>query len=249
LRALRLFTICTLTAALLTGPAAAQTSSTESSRPAANAWMLTPTPYPEWNKDISPSLRAARDRYADKVQGADFRKYPLTSPHSDALGPGIGDGIPKSDVRQFPNRVILAATFSGHRSVLSASEFSLYSEVSMHVADVFEDQGGSGVFTNEDITILISGGTVTLASGRVLSYDTQPVRFSLQPGHKYLLFLSYYGAGDFYLVMDDWDISDGTVRPNTRPGEYRAQHGLSNLSGVSAAQLGPALDKLLKDNR
>ena len=226
---------------------AAQTKPENASKPAPNAWMLTPTPYLEWNKDVPHSVRADRDRSQD--QGAVGQRYPLTSPLSDAPGPGIGCGIPRSDIEPFENRVILTGTFTKHQSVLSVSEFSLYSEVTIHVDRVFEDQSGSGAFPNKDITILISGGTVTLASGRVLTHDTQPIRFSLQPDHKYLLVLEYYRAGEFYGVMNDWDISDGVVRPNTRPGEYRAQHGLSALSGLTVEQLGPALARLLGDHQ
>ena len=225
------------------GSAISQSTSKDSTKPAPNAWTLTPTPYLEWNKDIAHSIRAERDRYAD--EGAAGQELPLTAPHPDALGPGIGCGIPKSDIRPALNRIVLTGTFTEDRSVLSASEFSLYSEVTIHVDQVFEDRSGSGAFGQKDITILISGGTVTLASGRVLTHDTEPIQFSLQPSHKYLLVLSYYRDGDFFLIEDDWDISDGTVRPNTRPGEYRAKHGLSSLSGLTVEQLGPALDKLL----
>src|ERR1700678_2806022 len=58
--------------------ASPQAPSADTPKPAANAWMLTPTPYLEWNKGISPEIRAARDRYADVLQGASARKYPLT---------------------------------------------------------------------------------------------------------------------------------------------------------------------------
>jgi len=244
MKTLRFAAIEALIVALAFGVAAsAQTTTDTTSVPAPNAWMLTPTPYLDWNKDIPPSVRAGRDRYLD--QGAVGQRYPLTSPLSDAPGPGIGCGIPRSEIGAALNRVILTGTFTNHRSVLSASEFSLYSEVTVQVEEVFEDQSGSGVHADKDITILVGGGTVTLASGRVLSYDTQPVQFSLQPNRKYLLALSYYRDGDFYLVENDWDISDGTVRPNTRSGEYRASHGLSSLSGLTVQQLGPAVDKLL----
>ena len=209
--------------------------------------MLTPTPYLQWNKDVPHSLREDRDRYAD--QGAVGQRYPLTSPLSDAPGPGIGCGIPRSDIQRFPNRVILTGTFTRHQSVLSASEFSLYSEVTIHVDHAYEDQGVSGAFPEKDITVIIGGGTVILASGRVLTHDTQPIPFSLQPDHRYLLVLEYYRAGEFYLVMDDWDISDGIVRLNTRPDEYRVQHGISTLSGLTVEQLGPALAKLLDDHQ
>jgi hypothetical protein len=225
----------------------AQTASDESPKPAPNAWMLAPTPYLEWNKDISSSVRKERDRYLDR--GAIGQRYPLTSPRADPLGPGIGCGMPKTEIPPAINRVILTGTFTKHRSVLSASEFSLYSEITVHVDEVFEDQNGSGAAPGEDITILVSGGTVMLASGRILSYGTQPIRFSLQPDHRYLLILSHYGVGSFYLVEDDWDIVDGVLRFNTRSDEYRAQHGLSSLSGLKVEQLGPALATLLKEQK
>jgi hypothetical protein len=225
----------------------AQMAPDDASTPAPNAWMLTPTPYLEWNKDVSPSVRKERDRYLD--QGAVGQRYPLTSPHADPLGPGIGCGMSKTEIPPAINRVILTGTFTKHRSVLSASEFSLYSEITVHVDEVFEDQSGSGAAPGEDLTILVSGGTVTLASGRVLTYGTQPIRFSLQPDHRYLLTLSHYGAGSFYLVEDDWDTSDGFLRFNTRPDEYRAQHGLSSLSGLKIEELGPALATLLKEQK
>lgn len=114
---------------------------------------------------------------------------------------------------------------------------------------VFEDRIESGAFAHGNITIIVTGGTVRLRSGRVLSYETEPVEYSLQLNHKYLLVLSYYRAGDYYVVMDDWDISDGTVRPNTRPGEYRAKHGLSPLSGLKVEELDPALSKLLNEHQ
>lgn len=171
---------------------------------------------------------------------------PLTDPHAEPLVHGIGSGIPETEIPPAKDRVVLTGTFTTHRSVLSASEFSLYSEVTVHVDQVFEDQGASSAGPGGDVTIMLSGGTVTLASGRSLSYDTEPAQFCLQPDHKYLLVLSYHREGDFFLDRDDWDISDGTVRPNTGAGEYRAKHGLSSLNGLTVQQLGPALDKLLR---
>jgi len=223
--------------------AVSQSTSKDSSKPAPNAWMLIPTPYLDWNKGIAPSVRAERDKDAD--EGAAGQELPLTAPHPDALGPGHGGGVPRSDIRPDPNRVVLTGTFTTHRSVLSASEFSLYTEVTVRVDEVFEDRGASSAVHGGDVTIVISGGTVTLASGRTLTYGTEPVQFSLQPDHKYLLVLSYCREGNYFVVMDDWDISGGTVRPNTAPGEYRAKHGLSSLSGLTLEQLGPALGKLL----
>lgn len=111
-----------LTSLTLLTTASSQTAAT-SSKAAPDAWMLTPTPYLEWNKDVKASVRAQRDRDEDK--GAVGQKYPLTSPLSDAPGPGIGGGIPKTDIRRDPNRVVLTGTFTKHHAVLSSSEFSI----------------------------------------------------------------------------------------------------------------------------
>ncbi len=247
--ALRLLTTSTLATALLMGAAAAQTGSTNNSKPAANSWMLTPTPYLEWNKDISPAVRTQRDHFWDKSAP---QRLPLSAPYPDAMAVNTGEdgGGTKPEIRDFPNRVILTGTFEKHRSVLSASEFSLYTEATVRVGEVFDDQSGSGhPIANQDITLLISGGTVALRSGRILTHNTDPREPFLEPGHKYLFVLVYYGEGDFYQFCDDWDISDGTVRANTPRTQYLARAGRSSLDGLPIQQLGPTLDKLLYHHR
>lgn len=229
--------------------ASSQTAPDNKSKPACNAWMLTPTPYLAWNKDIAPSVRAERDKYADEGAAAGGQELPLTAPHPDALGPGHGGGISKTEILPVPNRVVLTGTFTTHRSVLSASEFSLYTEVAVRVDEVFEDRGASSAVRGGDVTITLRGGTVVLATGRVLTFNTQPIEFCLQPDHKYLLVLAYYREGDFFIVVDDWLISDGIVRPNTETGEYRAKHGLSSLNGLPVQQLDTALGKLLQESQ
>src|SRR5208282_1376063 len=164
LRALQLLITCTLTAALLMGAAAAQTTSTDSSKPAANAWMLTPTPYLEWNKNISPVLRAKRDSFWDEVTN---REWPLTVEREAVAfgGPDWVDDGRESEIPEVPDRVVLTATFSSHRSVLSSSEKSIYTEVTMRVEEVFEDKTGAGRLAPQgDITVMLNGGAVALPS-------------------------------------------------------------------------------------
>ncbi len=233
----------TVVCALATA-ASSQTAPDNKSKPAPNAWMLTPTPYLEWNKDIAPSVRAERDEFWDSLS---TRDVPITSPSS--VSPVVfGDYfIQGPEIPDFPNRAIATATFTSHRSVLSASEFSMYTEVTLRVDEVFEDRTGSGgLVAGKDITLLLPSGTVLLQSGQKLTADIPLDEPPLAPDHKYLFVMSYHPKGDFYDVTDDWDISDGIVRPNTGPGEYRAKHGLSSLNGLTVQQLGPALDKLLR---
>lgn len=224
------------------GVASSQTAPKDSSKPAANAWMLTPTPYLEWNKDIAPSVRAQRDRFWDEVT---HRDKPLTvEPDGTFMGEDFSGTDP--EIPDMPNRAILIATFTKSRSVLSASEFSIYTEVTMRVEEVFENHTGSGrLAMHDDITVMFSGGTVSLRSGRTLTDNTQPRDLFPQPGHKYLLLLSYNSQGDWYGYGDSWDISDGIVRADSRRTQYLAKHGRSSLDGLTVQQLGPALAKEL----
>jgi len=208
--------------------------------PAANAWMLTPTPYLEWNKDIASSLRAQRDHFWD---AAAPQHLPLTAPNSNMAVPEGGTfDRTQPEIGDVPNRVILTGTFTKHRSVLSSSEMSLYTEVTLRVDTVYDDESGLGhPFANNDIALLLSGGTVKLRSGVTLTHNTPPRDLFLQPDHKYLLVLSYQTNGDFYLVYDNWDISSGTARANTYRTRYYASAGRSSLEGASVQQLGAVL--------
>lgn len=224
----------------------AQTTSQDARKLAADAWMLTPTPYLDWNKDISSSLRAERDRFWDK---ASMSPVPLTQADSSrVVGGSIDLTADPFEIAHGPNRAVLTATFTGHRSVLSASEYSLYSEVTMHVDKVFEDRTGSGhPIADHVITLVLYGGTVVLRNGQILSVDNPEANpeFFIQPGHRYLLVLEYHSEGDFYGYGDSWDMTNGKLRANSPRSLYFAQEGHSSLNGIDAQQLGPALAKVL----
>lgn len=240
---LRAIAVITLTLGAA-GVALSQTGPNDPSKPAANAWMLTPTPYLEWNKDIAPSVRAERDAFWDS---GTFRRVPITSPSS--VAPAVGGGLFSTygpEIPDEPNRTIATATFTNHRSVLSASELSMYTEVTLRVGEVFDDRTGSGgLVPGRDITLLLRGGTVFLRSGQTLSSDIPPDEPTLALGHKYLLVMSYHPKGDFYTLSDDWDISDGVVRPNTDRTRAFAKEGRSSLSGIKVQELGTGLNKEL----
>lgn len=249
-----------LTAALLMGAAAAQTALTDSSKPAANAWMLTPTPYVERNTGVSPEIRAARDQYMDQITPPAFaepltdppHRLPLTSPdaHEYVTPSGCDGAASGREIQDHPNRAVVTATFTQHRSVVSSSEYSIYSEITLKIGHVFEDRSGSRHLSpGQDVTIVVTGGTVRLPSGGTVSYETRPREWSLQPGHTYLLVLSYYKEGDFYFGFDTWDVSDGSVRPGDCRTEYWTRTGRSSLTGLTVQQLDPVLGRILYSNQ
>jgi hypothetical protein len=132
--------------------------------------------------------------------------------------------------------------------VLTPSERSLYTEVTLRVDEVFEDRTASGHPTaNRDITLIVYGGTVVLRDGQAFSIKNpmaSPELF-IQPDHKYLFVLDYESSGDFYDYADSWDITDGTARANSPRAMHFAREGHSAIDGLSGKQLGPTLDKLL----
>jgi hypothetical protein len=218
-------------------------------KPAANSWMLKPTPYLAWNQDIAPSVRAQRDANWDN---AAFNKKPLTGPDVDLgnFSSCTGDydmAWEPSDISiHVPNRAVLTATFAKFRSVLSASEISIYTEITLQVDEVFQDQTGTGhPFKHQNIDLLLYGGTVILRSGQAFSLHTEPCDYSMEPEHKYLLVLSYEPVGDFYHPYDIWDISNGTVQALDQRNQYLAHEGKSALNGLRVEQLDAVLHKLL----
>jgi hypothetical protein len=227
----------------LTLRAPSQATHQDAAKPAANAWRFAPTPYLEWNKDISPLLRAQRDRYWD---GVTHREWPLTVKKEDRAvgGPDHGDNGTQPEIPDVPDRAMLTATFTKDRSVLSASERSIYTEVTMNVQQVFEDEAGAGSLApHKDVTLPLVGGTVALKSGQILSDHVQPSDLSLQPGRSYLLVLQYHKEGDWYELKEDWDITDGVVRANTRWGQHLAKDGRSRLNGLAVENLGSVLSE------
>jgi hypothetical protein len=173
-----------------------------------------------------------------------FTEGPLTTPSEIGEGTGVsfaGDG---PEILDLPDRTILTATFTKHQSVLSSSEFSIYTEATLHVDEVFEAQSDSGrPIPHQDVTLLLPGGSVLLRSGRTLSYKVTPADMSLEPGHKYLLVLVHHRNGDFYTLADDWGISDGVVRPNTHRALLFSESGRSELSGLKASDISAGLSK------
>jgi hypothetical protein len=227
--------------------ALAQAKPDNSSTPAADAWMKEPTPYLAWNSGISPALRAARDRVWEAGSMSDM---PLTQEGSGrVVGCDYDMTWETSELgNHLKHRVILTATFLDHRSVLSKSERSLYSEVTLRVDKVYEKKtGNEESIAGRDITMALYGGTVLLKDGRVFSIENTCARADLfiQPEHKYLFVPDYEKDGDFFHYAESWDLTDGTLRPSSPLTQFFGQSGHSALSGIKVEQLDSVMAKEL----
>ena len=148
-----------------------------------------------------------------------------------------------------PNRAVLTATFTGHCSRLTPSARALYTEITFHVGQIFDDRTGTGhPAPNRDITVILYGGTVKLANGEWFFVQNPAISGGelLQPDHKYLLVLGYHSNGDFYGYGDSWDMTDSILRANSARAQYFVMEHRSALDGLPVEMMGPAIDKLLK---
>jgi len=230
---------------MATGQVAPQSTPDLSSAKAANAWMRIPTPYLARVANITPLTRVKRDQFWDNVAGP----VPLT-PES-ALSTAVSDGVwlaNEPEILEVPNRAVLTGTFVSYRSILTASGRAIYTDIAFRVHQVLQDRGGHAL-AGSDITVSITGGTVTTQSGQIISYLTQPRSLFLQPTRSYLLVLSYEEPGDFYTLAGNWDISDGTARPNTIRLQTKSDEGHSSLSGLTNDELIRTLKERLSEKR
>ena len=227
------------------GQVAPQSTPDLSPAKAANAWMLIPTPYLARNANITPATRANRDQFWDNFGG----REPLT-PES-ALCTAVSEGVwlaNEPEIFEGPNRAVLTATFVSYRSILSSSGRVIYTDIAFRVHQVLQDRGGHAL-PGSYITVSVIGGTVTTQSGQLISYLTQPRSLFLQPTRSYLLVLSYKERGDFYTDAGNWDISDGTARPNTIRLQSKSDEGHSSLSGLTNDELIRTLKERLSEER
>ncbi len=202
----------------------------------ANDWMRVPTPVSSPDP-VPPGIRLQRDQIFDSCCG-----------YSRPLVPEGGDGwigeeaTVGPEIPDHPRRTIVIGKFTKARSVLTASQRAVYSELTIHVTHIFQDYTGH-LAPDTDITVLLQGGTVQTESGQVIRYMVQPQRYSLKPNGTYLLILGYSPDGDFYTELTNWDLSDGTVRANREIEAARERRGESTLIGLSQEQAVRLLDK------
>jgi len=148
----------------------------------------------------------------------------------EGVSPRPSAGSP--EIPTFDGRVLVIGRVVAHRSILSASERSIYSETDVTAEMVFES-GPTSLIAGSTISILVAGGTVRLPNGQVISFLTQPRAFSIQTGRVYLMALRWYPKGDFYALRESWDLTSGTVQPNSRLGVWRKENGGSRIIGLS----------------
>jgi len=210
-------------------------------KPAANDWMKVPMD-PASPDDVLPYIRHLRDEYWDGLLGgAGITLTPSIAVHvntGDDAGP-VGDEPEVHALRA--DDALLIATFARYRTALTPSRRAIYTEVTFTVSHVFRDADRGHALAGLPITVSLEGGTVKTLAG-VITFETDPREYFMQPGKTYLLSLHYMADGDFYVGTAAYEISEGVVKPNSYMARAMAKRGLPTIVGLSHDDLIRALD-------
>lgn len=217
----------------------AQLKPNPAQQPPANAWMKTVSPYIDPASTANDSIRVARDRFWDDSPIASRVRLTPALACCTAISDG-SFGPNKPEIPAVRNRHILVGTFTAFRSILTASGRCVYTDVSFRVGHVME---GAGLEAGQTITVSLHGGTVMDSNGQVISYLTQSHELFIQPARTYLMVLSFQPAGNFFTLVDDWDLTDGTATPNSIFNRSVSRDGRSVIAGKSEDQIAETLRK------
>jgi hypothetical protein len=173
-------------------------------------------------------------------------KLPLDQPQPNRTFVSMGSYAPEDEFPFYPDEAIVVGHFEDYQPYLTPSRLSIYTDIELYVEQVLEP-GPTEIVPGQVIDLLIDGGTVLLADGRTITYQAydQTGDYSLQPEHRYLLFLMYYQKGDFFLDHKDWEFVNGVAVPNRLDVAIAAREGRCRYSGLSENAFIQVLEKAL----
>jgi hypothetical protein len=100
------------------------------------------------------------------------------------------------------------------------------------VDEQIKDSSGQAK-VNGTIPVVIRGGRMRLADGRVLEEKPAFKNFSIAVGSRYLLFLRYNSAGQYFTVAKSWELKDGAVIPTAHEDQMDAKEGKTKYSSMT----------------
>lgn len=145
------------------------------------------------------------------------------------------------------NAVVLGKV-TDRRAVLMDDKLGIYSEFSIKVSEIFEDDL-NGFFIDQVITASRVGGAVRYSSGKIQKYTVSRLNYP-QNEKEYVLFLKRDELGD-YSILTGYEVNGNVVQPldgrrNLPKNEPDLQFGI--YRGVSLESFRNALQKALKQS-
>ena len=130
---------------------------------------------------------------------------------------------------------ILLGSVTKVHPYLSEDGTSLYSEFTISVEEVIKDGAGLSLKRDSVVTLFRIGGSLRLASGRVMTTDVHGLGEAPVAEHRYVCFLHYDARGYWFRIDKLWELRDGISAPMDPIDQGLAQAGSSQFAGMDEA--------------
>ena len=228
--------------------AIAQGSSSSSQQSVSSGdWRQIPKPLlPESTDPQGRAILNQRGQYFDtSAEPGLLEPTPPGIARGGSVSVGLRDEIPFLD-----DGAIVVGSFNDYQPFLSPVQKKIYTKLELSIEQVI-DSGPAHVSQGEKVDLLLSGGTIRLSDGRVISHGLryEATKYSLQPGHRYVLFLQYHADGDFFTEVKSWDITTGVAMPNAPDDQQRMKKGQSAFAGLPESRFVDAVRLMANQHR
>lgn len=212
---------------------------------AENRWQLTAVFLRSQVDSVDPNIRAARNKLWQ----------PLLKHERDMEAQLQAKGmrivrIPESfstrEIPDDPSRVWVIAKFDHYLvEAIDPDATLIYTEMRFSIEDVIYQPSALSLSPGGSFDVDIEGGRVKTPKGVIVSWQVEPHRYFVQPGHTYLLNLIRQSEGDLYFIRKQWDLSTGYAVPDQGDEINRAADGHSQLNKLTKQQVINYLQSIL----
>jgi hypothetical protein len=247
-----LFLVCAASV-FLSSSLHAQSQSSPDSRTEAparhDAWLmdpvkLSPPPRDQASLRILNERGEAFDRIHATMCGTGI---PLDQPQTRENGVGCGFSLdygPEPELLFFPDEAIVVARFSSYQTFLTPSRLTIYTSIRLSVERVLQD-GPTAVRPGDMIENLVYGGAIELNGKIVHEGVYEDAAYTLQPEHRYVLFLKYERRGNYFTNEKSWELLNGIAAPNHPIEVARMHQRNSQYSGLPERAFINAMQKAI----
>jgi hypothetical protein len=116
---------------------------------------------------------------------------------------------------------------------LSEDGTNLYTEFTISAEEVFKDSASLSLKRGSVVASFRIGGSLRLASGRVVRTDVHGLGDPPVAEHRYVCFLRYDARGYWFRIDKLWELRNGAAFPMDPIDQGLAQAGRSQFSGMS----------------
>lgn len=200
---------------------------------AENSWRLTAFDIQSQRDPVAPSIRAAHNASWQSV----LQPYRDMEMRSGQVVYNNCDLPTSRELNLDPDEIWVIARFDHFRVVSIDPDFQLlYTEMTFKITRVVYQPKASSVAPGMSFETEVDGGRIKKPNGDIVTWRLKPDRYSVQPGHSYLMQINRAHDGSLVFGFGQWDVSTGRAVPDAANLIGYAQDGSSKISGKTAEE-------------